>query len=165
MYDMRVISVDPGYERCGIAILEREGGKDIVLYSSCIRTPKDVPFSERLRTIGDGVTTVVETYAPGALAMETLYFSNNQKTALMVAEARGVITYAAARAGLPLHEYSPAAVKIAVTGVGNADKRQVMTMVPKLVHIEKTDLIDDEYDAIAIGITHLAHQASTGRYS
>jgi len=151
----RVIAIDPGYERCGVAVLEKQQGKDVVLYSECIRTSVTLPFSERLLGVGEGISRIIDAWKPDALALETLYFSKNQKTAIAVAESRGVATYAAACAGLPLFEYSPGAIKVAVTGVGNADKKQVMVMVPKLVHLIKTDLIDDEYDAIAIGITHL----------
>lgn len=157
MLNNRVIAIDPGYERCGIAILEKEGGKEVLIYSECVRTSKTLPFSERLLIIGDAIARVITKYKPAALAMETLYFSKNTKTAIAVAEARGAITYAAAKAGLPLYEYSPGTIKIAVTGIGNADKRQVMDMVPKLVQMVDTNLIDDEFDAIAIGITHLAH--------
>ncbi|HET8581514.1 MAG TPA: crossover junction endodeoxyribonuclease RuvC [Candidatus Paceibacterota bacterium] len=154
---MRILAIDPGYERCGIAILERQDGRDVLIYSECARTEKSLPFHERLRQIGEAVGRAIDTHAPRALAMETLYFSKNTKTAMQVAEARGVITFAAAARGLPLIEYSPAAVKIAVTSAGKADKRQVMAMVPRLISLPSRSMLDDEYDAIAIGITHLAH--------
>ena len=160
MNNVKVLAVDPGYDRCGIAILEKQNGKEVVLHSECVRTSKDIPFIERLHTVGDAIARITKEYEPSALAMETLFFSNNQKTAIAVAEARGVISYVAACAGLPLFEYGPGAIKIAVTGVGNADKKQVMNMIPKLVVLKNTNLIDDEYDAIAIGITHLAHSSS-----
>ena len=154
---MKILAVDPGYDRCGIAILEKQDGKEVVLYSNCIETGKNDPFPERLRAVGEGIQQVVEKYAPEGLAMETLYFSKNAKTAIAVAEARGVATFVAARNDLPLFEYSPGAIKIAVTGVGNADKKQVMMMIPRLVKLERLEMLDDEYDAIAVGITHLAH--------
>lgn len=154
---MRVIAIDPGYDRCGVAVLEKQNGKEIVLYSTCIETSSTESFDERLRQIGEHVGAVIEKWQPNALALETLYFSKNQKTALSVAEARGVIVYTGACHNLKLYEYSPGTIKIAVTGVGNADKKQVMNMVPRLVSLPRTDLLDDEYDAIAIGITHLAH--------
>lgn len=157
---MRIIAVDPGYERCGIAVLEKQNGKEVLIHSECVRTSKSLPFSERLHLVGEAIARVIETYTPETLAMETLFFSNNQKTAIAVAEVRGVITYVAACAGLPLYEYGPGAIKIAVTGVGNADKKQVMAMIPRLVVLKNTDMLDDEYDAIAIGITHLAHSSS-----
>jgi crossover junction endodeoxyribonuclease RuvC len=157
---IRVLAVDPGYERCGIAVLEKQSGKEVVLHSECVRTSKTLPFSERLLAIGSAITRVIEAHAPGMLAMETLFFTNNAKTAIAVAVARGVITYAAACSGLPLFEYGPGTIKIAVTGVGNADKKQVMQMIPKLVVLKSPDMLDDEYDAIAIGITHLAHASN-----
>ena len=156
---MKVIAVDPGYDRCGVAVLEKQDGKDVVLYSGCIETGKSETFPMRLRAVGEGIQSVIDEYTPGALAMETLYFSKNTKTAIAVAEARGVATFVAARNDLPLFEYSPGTIKIAVTGVGNADKKQVMMMVPRLVKLEKLEMLDDEYDAIAVGITHLAHEA------
>lgn len=153
---MKVISIDPGYERCGIAVLEKQKGNEVLLHSECVRTDKNLPFSERLLIIGKSVEKVIKEYKPESLALETLYFSKNTKTAISVAEARGVITYAAACSDIPLFEYSPAAIKIAVTGMGNADKRQVMDMVPKLISLPEREMLDDEVDAIALGITHLA---------
>lgn len=152
----RVIAVDPGYERCGVAVLERQDGKEVLIHSECIVTPKSLPFPERLRMLGERFKSIIERTTPTTFAMETLYFSKNQKTAIAVAEARGVITFIAAVASLPLYEYGPGAVKIAITGSGNADKKQVMVMIPRLIRLTKTIELDDEYDAIAIGLTHLA---------
>jgi crossover junction endodeoxyribonuclease RuvC len=156
--NMRVLAVDPGYDRCGVAVMEKQGGKEVLLFSTCIETNRSLPFSERLRLVGDELHTIITANSPEVLALETLYFSKNTKTAIAVAEARGVVTYCAASAGLPLYEYSPAAVKIAVTGVGNATKDQVMSMVKRLQpETAKRLMRDDEFDAIALGITHLAH--------
>lgn len=156
---MRVIAVDPGYERCGVAVMEKHDGKEHIVFSTCIETSRSLPFNERLLRVGSALREIIINHEPSVLALETLYFSKNQKTAIAVAEARGVVTYVAADAGLPLYEYSPAAVKIAVTGVGNASKDQVMSMVRRLVTIINTfPMHDDEFDAIALGIAHLAHR-------
>ncbi|MCX6755818.1 MAG: crossover junction endodeoxyribonuclease RuvC, partial [Candidatus Nomurabacteria bacterium] len=95
-------------------------------------------------------------YKPTALAIEKLFFTTNQKTVMGVAEARGVIVYSAIKHGLKIFEYTPPQIKIAVTGYGKSDKSAVMSMVPKLIKIEKIIKSDDELDAIAIGLTCLA---------
>lgn len=147
-----VVAVDPGYDRVGIAVFR--GGS--LLYSECF-SPASKVFAERLVEIRGRLQEVVREYRAGALALETLFFSKNQKTALKVAEARGVIECAAAELKLQIFEYSPQAVKIAVTGSGNADKKSVMKMVERLVELPpKTVRYDDELDAIALGIAHLA---------
>lgn len=158
---LRVLAIDPGYERLGIAVAERvaEGpmrGKDVLLFSECFQTPAKTTFSFRLRALGEEVARVIEEFDPTVLAIETLFFTNNQKTAMNVAEARGVIVYEAARHGLPIAEYGPGQIKNAVTGYGKSDKRQVTGMIPKLIKINKDIEHDDEYDAIACAITCLA---------
>jgi len=157
---MRVIAIDPGYERLGLAVLEKNigknGGKETVLYSDCFQTPKTDLFVERLHAIGAELCKIIEKFSPEALAIESLYFTNNQKTAMHVAEVRGVLMYEAINHKLIFAEYTPAQIKNAVTGDGRADKKQIYSMVTKLVTIEKKIRLDDEYDAIAIGITFLA---------
>jgi len=150
----RVLAIDPGFDRVGVAILE----KDNLLYSECIETDRKSPHAERLLQIGVEVRRVIKKWKPGDLAIEELFFNKNITNALKVSEARGVIVYEAVRAGLEVHEYSPQAIKIAVTGYGKADKTQVESMVRKLVKIAETErkMLDDELDAIAVGITHLA---------
>ncbi len=158
---LRVLAIDPGYERLGIAVAERahEGplrGKDILLFSECFQTPAKTAFPIRLRALGEEIARVIEEFEPTILAIETLFFTNNQKTAMSVAEARGVIVYEAARHGLPIAEYGPGQIKNAVTGYGKSDKQQVTDMIPKLIRINKDIEHDDEYDAIACAITCLA---------
>jgi crossover junction endodeoxyribonuclease RuvC len=154
---MRILAVDPGYERLGIAVLEKlPRQKEAALYSGCIRTPKTLPHAERLLKISEEVRNVIDEYEPRALAIETLFLAVNQKTAMPVAEARGAVLVEAARAGLPVYEYTPLQIKIAVTGYGKSDKKQVMEMVKKLVALPSGKRLDDEYDAIAVGLTCLA---------
>ncbi len=147
------LAVDPGYDRLGLAVFK---GKAL-LYSECY-TPPEGEFSERLRNIYKRVTTLIKEHSPSSLALETLFFTKNQKTAMKVAEARGVILLAGALHDLEIVEYSPQAVKIAVTGSGNADKTSVMRMVERLVILPPQKRHDDEYDAIALGIAHTATQ-------
>ena len=155
--NMRVIAVDPGYERLGIAVLEKTPkSKEVLLYSDCFVTSAKLPHSERLSLIGQEISRIIKEYKPERLGIETLFFNKNQKTAFYVAEARGVILYEAARHGLEINEFNPLQIKIAVTGYGRSEKEQVTFMVNKIVKIDKKIKHDDEYDAIACGITLLA---------
>ena len=154
---MKILAIDPGFERVGIAVLERNvGKKDEVAYSACFKTSAKIPFHERLTAIGSEVEKVIKKYKPIALAIEKLYFTTNQKTVMGVSEARGVIIYSASRNGLLIFEYTPPQIKVAVTGYGKADKNMVMTMVSKLINIKTKSKSDDELDAIAIGLTCFA---------
>jgi len=150
----RVLAIDPGFDRVGVAVLER----DKVLYSHCIETNRKESHEKRLLQIGEKIRVVIDEWSPNSLAIESLFFNQNTTNALKVSEARGVILYEASRAGLSVSEYSPQAIKIAVTGYGKADKTQIETMVKKLVKLPETSAkrLDDELDAVAVGITHLA---------
>jgi len=154
---MRVLGIDPGYDRCGISILEKVGGKESIIISECIETsPKDL-FEDRLVVIGRRVRSFIADYNPESLSIEKLYFNTNQKTAMHVAEARGVLLFTAREAGLSISEYTPGQIKVAITGHGAADKRQVIDMLRRLVRIDHEIRHDDEWDAIAVALTHLAH--------
>ena len=154
---MRIISIDPGYERVGIAIIEKEEGqKENLIYSNCFKTSAKLPLTERLFLIGQEIDKTIKEYGAETLAIETLFFTNNQKTVMGVSEARGVIMYQAMLNKIPVFEYTPLQIKIAVTGYGKSDKKQVTDMVTRLIKIEKQIKHDDEYDAIAVGLTHLA---------
>lgn len=157
---MKILGIDPGYERLGIAILEstlEARPKESVLFSECFKTRAELEFSERLNLIGEEVKNVIKKYKPEVLAIETLFLTTNHKTVMRVAEARGVVMYEAARAGLKIFEASPPQIKIATTSYGKASKEQVMKMVKMLVKIDTKKQSDDELDAIAIALTGLAH--------
>ncbi len=156
---MRILSIDPGFERMGVAILEKDPatGKELLIYSSCIRTPKEMEFGERLFTLGNAVEEIVNTYHPSVLVLEELFFANNQKTVMKVAEARGMLLYVGKKMKLQIAEYTPLQIKTAMTGHGGASKDQVALMVKRLVHIEDGKRLDDELDAIACGLTHFAY--------
>ncbi len=162
---MKILAIDPGYERMGIAVLERmTGGKDVLLDSACVQTSSKLPFPERLHTLGAEVEKWIKLWKPEALAIETLFFNTNQKTAMHVSEARGAVIYEAKCGGLEIYEYTPLQVKIAITGHGRGDKGQILAMVPKLVSIDKKIQYDDEYDAIAIGLTFFSsHRSHIGK--
>lgn len=149
---LSVIAIDPGYDRVGVAIFTET--KELA-HSECITSSSKV-FTERLVAIKKRIHELIHEFSPAALALETLFFSKNQKTALKVAEARGVIIVAAAELGVPVYEYSPQDVKIAVTGSGAADKVSVTKMVERLIQLGDKKRLDDELDAIALGMAHQA---------
>lgn len=154
---MRVLAIDPGYGRCGMAVMEKQHGKEILIYSDCVETTAADPFPDRLAAVAAAAARLAEQYAPDCMALEKLYITRNQKTGMQVAEVRGALLQVAAVAGLSVSEYTPGQVKQAAAGWGGADKKAVARMIHALVRIEKDIRHDDEYDAIAIGITHLAH--------
>lgn len=146
---MRIIGIDPGYDRVGIAIIENKN----LIYSECFSTsPKD-SFHKRLKTIGQKTKTIIEEFSPDIMAIESLFITKNQKTAMKVAEARGVISYEACLKNISIYEYSPPQIKVAITGHGGSDKAQIIKMIPLLLKIKAKKALDDEYDAIAIALT------------
>ncbi len=154
---MKILAIDPGFERIGIAIIEKTFlKKDLLIYSNCFKTSAKIPFPERLRNIGNEVEVIIKKYKPKVLSIEKLYFTTNQKTVMGVSEARGAIIYVASKNNLSIYEYTPPQIKVAVTGYGKATKQMVMSMVPKLIEMDSNIKSDDEIDAIAIGLTCLA---------
>ena len=160
---MRILGIDPGYERLGIAILEKTSGKEKVVFSECFKTSSKLDFSERLLLIGKEIKNIIKKYKPEILAIETLFLNTNQKTAMRVSEARGVIIYEGISSQLKIFEVSPLQIKIAITGYGRADKKQILKMVEKLVDLnydkkqQESQKNDDELDAIAIALTAFAY--------
>lgn len=152
---MRILAIDPGYDRLGIAIVEGNASRPILVWSDCVLPAKGLA-EKRLAEVSLAVTGAIKEYAPDALGIETLFFSINKKTALGVAEARGAVLAAAGIASLPIIECSPQQVKLAVTGYGGADKKAVENMIPRLLTLPEKKRLDDELDAIAIGITALS---------
>lgn len=158
---MRVISVDPGYDRLGIAVMELENGTEKLIYSSCIVTDKNQHLNDRLKSLGDEFSTLLNTHNPDSLGIETIFFNTNQKTAIGVSQARGVLIYLAKTHGCEVYEFGPQEIKVAVTGYGKSDKAAVIDMVKRLIPSSPKAALDDEYDAIAVGITCLAHYGRT----
>ncbi len=152
---MRVLAIDPGYDRLGVAVVEGDPSSPHLVMSMCVEPPKG-SREERLGEVSRAVHEVIAGYAPHVLAIETLFFSVNKKTAIGVAEARGAVLAAAGRTNLPIIECSPQQVKLAVTGHGGASKASVSAMLPRLLSLSNKKRLDDELDAIAIGITGLA---------
>lgn len=157
---MKVLGIDPGYGRCGVAILERRGSTDTLLYSACIETTAEMEFNERLAAVVAECERLLLAHSPAVVALERLFFAKNRTTAMKVAEVRGALLALATQHGVPVHEYAPVAIKSAAAGSGRADKAHVAKMLHLLVKIDKQIRHDDEYDAIAIALTHLAHSGS-----
>jgi crossover junction endodeoxyribonuclease RuvC len=157
---MRVLALDPGYDRLGVAVLEKRDSKEHLLFSSCISTDKTAPFPDRLLAIGEAIDTLLKDHAPNALALETLFFNKNVKTAIGVAEVRGLCIFLGKRHQCAIYEFSPQEIKVATTGYGKSDKTSMIAMVKRLVPSAPQKAHDDEYDAIAVGITALAIHGS-----
>ncbi len=153
--EAKILAVDPGFDRIGIAVLSKNGQKEKLFFSKCILTNKKESQSRRLKQIGLEIKKIIKKYKPTQLAIEKLFFNQNTSTALRVAEARGVILYESISAKLEIFEYSPQEIKIAVTGYGKAGKNEVETMTLRLLSMKTVPKYDDEVDACAIGITHL----------
>ncbi|MFA7302420.1 MAG: crossover junction endodeoxyribonuclease RuvC [Candidatus Paceibacterota bacterium] len=152
---MRILGIDPGFDRLGIAVVEGNPSRPTLTMSTCVQPPKGEPV-ERLAAVSRAITEAITLYAPDALAIETLFFGVNKKTAMGVAEARGAILAAAGLLSVPVIECTPQQVKVAITGHGGADKKAVAAMLPRLLALPVRKRLDDELDAIAVGVTALA---------
>ncbi len=153
---MVIIAIDPGYDRVGIAILKKKEGKELVLFSECFQTERKKTISERIFDITERVKELITLYRPKYFVIEGLFFAKNTKTALSVAEARGALINTALQENLIIQEFTPNEIKVAVTGYGKANKKDIFFMVDKLVDLSDRKRIDDELDAIAIGLTFFA---------
>lgn len=155
---MIIIAIDPGYDRVGVAVLEKKkGDKEIILFSDCITTNSQDNYYQRLKEVGENCSRIIEKYRPTVMVLETLFFSKNTKTALQVSEARGIIIAQALCSDVSIAEFTPNQIKVAVTGYGKALKQDMYTMVKKLIQLDSDKkYIDDEIDAIATGITYFA---------
>ena len=154
----RIIGIDPGYDRLGIAVIDKNAGtkKDLLAYSDCITTSSKDDIHLRLQQIGEGVSLVLDEYKPSEMAIETLFVTKNQKTAMRVAEARGIIIYEAMKRGVSVREYSPMQIKTAITSDGTSDKSRIFKMLGLLISLPEKEALDDEYDAIAVALAHSA---------
>lgn len=151
---MIVLGIDPGYAIVGWGVVRYERGWFAPLDFGAVLTPAGMDFSRRLEIIYDEMAALIAKASPDAMAVEKLYFKNNQKTAIDVAQARGVILLAAQKQNIPLYEYTPLQVKSAVTGYGQAEKPQVMEMTRRLLGLRDVPKPDDTADALAIAICH-----------
>lgn len=160
---MVVLGIDPGYAIVGYGAVSYSGGSYSALGYGAITTDADMPFNERLEKIFKRTDEIIKLCKPTVMSIEKLYFQNNQKTAICVAEARGVILLAAQMNGVEVCEYTPLQVKQAVTGYGQAQKAQVMEMTRRLLKLKEVPRPDDTADALAIAICHTHAQGSSLR--
>lgn len=151
---MRIIGIDPGYAIVGFGIIEYENSKFKTVDYGAVTTEAGTDFNRRLRTIYEDICQILDIYKPESLAIEKLYFQNNQKTAIDVAEARGVILLAAIQRNLLIREYTPLEVKKSITGYGQAVKKQVQEMTKRVLHLPEIPKPDDTADALAIAVCH-----------
>lgn len=155
---MIILGIDPGYAIVGIGVLEYKGNKFRPIEYNAITTHASMITSLRLKKIKEEICNYLHKYKPDAVAIEELFFNNNAKTAIAVAQARGVLISEVAAEEIPLYEYTPLQIKQAVTGYGRADKGQIQQMVKMLLNLEKIPKPDDAADALAVAICH-AHSS------
>jgi crossover junction endodeoxyribonuclease RuvC len=159
--ERRILGIDPGYDRCGVAIVEGKMQSPKLVFSCCIETNKKKTFAERIEFIFNALNEIIHEHQPNEAAVEDLFFTTNQKTAIKVAEARGICLLAAQKNKLKIGEYTPLQIKTYLTSYGKADKKQVHFIVEKILEKNKENVmnnkkvLDDEVDAIAIALTHL----------
>ncbi|MBR6419542.1 MAG: crossover junction endodeoxyribonuclease RuvC [Oscillospiraceae bacterium] len=151
---MRILGIDPGYATVGFGIVDYQGMYFKTVEYGAILTEAHTDFPGRLCQIYEDMNEILRRYEPQALAIEKLYFNTNKTTGIMVAEARGVILLACAQRGVPVYEYTPSQVKIAVAGYGKAVKQQVMEMTKRILHLDAVPRPDDAADALALAICH-----------
>ena len=151
---MRIIGIDPGYAIVGFGVLEYNRAQFQVVDYGAVTTPADIDFNSRLLEIYNDLCYILDKFRPDFLAIERLYFTSNQKTAIDVAQARGIVLLAARQRNIGIFEYTPLQVKQSVTGYGKAVKKQVQEMTTRILKLPEIPKPDDTADALAIAICH-----------
>ena len=157
---MVILGIDPGFAIVGFGVLEAERGTTRLIRCGTITTPAGQSLPARLLQISNDMSELLTVFQPDARAVEELYFNNNVTTGIGVAQARGVILTEAERQAVPIFEYSPSEVKLAVAGYGKAEKRQVMEMTRRLLALRAVPRPDDAADAVAIALCHARSRTS-----
>lgn len=157
---MRILGIDPGYATTGFGLIHAEAGRYQLCQCGVISTEKTLPFAQRLQVLYTDMVRLLEVSQPDAVAVEELFWGHNITTGIGVSHGRGVILLAVAQSGIPLYEYTPMQVKQAVVGYGKAEKRQVMDMTKRLLHMKEVARPDDAADAIAIALCHARSSTS-----
>ena len=151
---MIILGIDPGIAIVGYGVIEYKNGLFRTLAYGAITTPAHTSVESRLKTVYDDLDEIIKKYKPDDMAVEELFFNNNPKTAIAVAEARGVILLCAMKNGVNIQEYTPLQVKQSVVGYGRVEKKQVMLMVNSILGLKNGPKLDDTADALAIAICH-----------
>jgi crossover junction endodeoxyribonuclease RuvC len=150
---MKILGLDPGYARAGWGVIDQTRNQLTPVAFGCLETKAEISHAERLKKLQDEIKKIITQYQPDALAIEELFFFKNLKTALQVAESRGVILATVFDYRLPIYEYTPLQIKQAVTSYGRADKNQVQQMVKLILSMKTIIQPDDAADAMAVAIT------------
>jgi len=151
----RVLGIDPGLTRCGVGIVDvTTTRKASLVFVGVIRTPPDMPLPERLLAIGTGIANALDEFSPDSVALERVFAHHNLRTVMGTAQASGVAMHAAAARGLEVGLHTPSEVKAAVSGYGSADKKQVGTMVARILGLAAAPSPADAADALALAICH-----------
>ncbi|MDO8916117.1 MAG: crossover junction endodeoxyribonuclease RuvC [Coriobacteriia bacterium] len=151
---MIILGIDPGLANTGWGVVEVEGNRFRCLGHGCITTASTRETAERLKAVRDQLASLIALYSPLEAALENVYFSTNVRSAMATGQARGAALVAVADAGLPVGEYGPGEIKLAVTGHGSADKRQVTYMVRAVLGMREAPKPDHAADALAVAICH-----------
>lgn len=151
---MRIFGVDPGSHRTGYGCIETRDSRHHVIACGALTAPQRATLPEKLLTIHRGLTQLLAQHRPEAVAIEDLFYAKNARSALVLGHVRGVLMLAASEAGVPISEYSPTEVKLAVVGYGRAEKRQVQQMVTLLLGMSTAPSPLDVSDALAVAVCH-----------
>ena len=152
---MRIFGIDPGSLRTGYGCVETDGSRYRLVTCGVVSAPRGASFPDRLLAIHEGLEALLKAASPECVVIENLFHAKNARSALVLGHARGVAVLAAVRAGLPMFEYTPAEVKMAVVGYGRAEKHQVQNMVKLLLGLETPPSPHDAADALAVAICHV----------
>lgn len=162
-YSLRVLGIDPGLTRCGVGVVDVDRSRrGTLVHVGVIRSDPDMPIGERLALVAAGIREVLETHRPDAVAVERVFAQQNTHTVMGTAQASGVALLLAAEAGLPAATHTPSEVKAAVTGYGSADKKQVQSMIARILRLDAPPQPADAADALAIALCHAWRRGAAG---
>ncbi len=159
MIHTRIMGIDTSLRSTGVGILESQGSRMVPIYYGLIKTPSGNPLSDSLLYLQEEMEKIITAHQPQVAAVEGIFYARNVKTAMLLSHARGALIAQCAKQGLPVFEYEPRRVKMAVVGYGAAKKEQIQEMVKTLLHLE-TKPPEDAADALALAITHLHNRTS-----
>jgi len=151
---MTILVIDPGYGRVGWSIISFEKQKAEYIACGLLETEANSDFYQRLKTIIEEIENIIDQYTPEVLAMESVFFNTNAKTAILTSQARGAIALCAIQKKLAIFDYTPLQVKNALIGYGRADKKQIQTILKYHLNLKEEIKQDDSADALAIALTH-----------
>jgi len=152
---MIILGIDPGTATTGYGVINKRKNKEIeVLEYGCIETSPNLNPGERLKIINNELNKLIKKHGPKVLAVESLYFFKNLKTAMPVSQAKGVVLLTAAKKRLPVHEFTPLQVKMTITGYGRAEKKQVQRMIQALLDLDEIPKKDDAADALGVAVCY-----------